>query len=42
MFIGIGGVDGNGDANNPTIGGQYFSDKLDHVDELYTSSAFSR
>jgi hypothetical protein len=33
IFIGEGGVDGNGDANNVTvIGGQYFTDKLDHVD----------
>jgi len=32
LFIGEGGVDGNGDANNVTvIGGQYFSDLLDHV-----------
>ena len=32
LFIGEGGVDGNGDANNVTvIGGQYFSDMLDHV-----------
>ena len=30
LFIGEGGVDGNGDANNITvIGGQYFADKLD-------------
>ena len=32
LFIGEGGVDGNGDANNITvIGGQYFADMLDHV-----------
>ena len=32
LFIGEGGVDGNGDANNVTvIGGQCFSDLLDHV-----------
>ena len=30
--MGEGGVDGNGDANNVTvIGGQYFTDLLDHV-----------
>ena len=40
MFIGIGGVDGNGDANEiATIGGQYFSDKLDHVDGTLTPSS---
>ena len=40
MFIGIGGVDGNGDANEiATIGGQYFSDKLDHVDGTLTASS---
>ena len=32
LFIGEGGVDGQGDANNITvIGGQYFADMLDHV-----------
>ena len=32
LFIGEGGVDGNGDANNVSvIGGQYFTDMLDHV-----------
>src|SRR5210317_1989622 len=40
MFIGIGGVDGNGDANEiAVIGGQYFSDKLDHVDGTLTGSS---
>ena len=40
MFIGIGGVDGNGDANEiAVIGGQYFSDKLDHVDGTLTASS---
>ena len=32
LFVGEGGVDGQGDANNITvIGGQYFADMLDHV-----------
>ena len=40
LFIGEGGVDGNGDANNITvIGGQYFADKLDHVDGTLTASS---
>src|SRR5210317_5278 len=40
MFIGIGGVDGNGEANEiAVIGGQYFSDKLDHVDGTLTGSS---
>jgi len=40
LFIGEGGVDGNGDANNITvIGGQYFTDKLDHVDGTLTASS---
>jgi len=40
LFIGEGGVDGNGDANNITvIGGQYFIDKLDHVDGTLTASS---
>src|SRR6056300_116763 len=40
MFIGIGGVDGNGDANEiAVIGGQYFSDKLDHVAGTLTGSS---
>ena len=38
LFIGEGGVDGNGDANNITvIGGQYFADLLDHVPGVLTS-----
>ena len=40
IFIGEGGVDGNGDANNVTvIGGQYFADKLDHADGTLTGSS---
>ena len=40
LFIGEGGVDGNGDSNNITvIGGQYFADKLDHVDGTLTASS---
>jgi len=40
IFIGEGGVDGNGDANNVTvIGGQYFTDKLDHVDGTLTANS---
>ena len=40
LFVGEGGVDGNGDANNVTvIGGQYFADKLDHVDGTLTGSS---
>ncbi len=40
LFVGEGGVDGNGDANNITvIGGQYFSDKLDHVDGTLTGNS---
>ena len=39
LFIGEGGVDGNGDANNITvIGGQYFADMLDHVAGTLTAS----
>ena len=39
IFIGEGGVDGNGDANNVTaIGGQYFTDMLDHVAGTLTGS----
>jgi len=39
LFIGEGGVDGNGDANNVTpIGGQYFTDMLDHVAGVNTAS----
>ena len=40
IFIGEGGVDGNGDANNVTvIGGQYFTDQLDHVAGTLTASS---
>jgi hypothetical protein len=40
LFIGEGGVDGNGDANNITvIGGQYFVDMLDHVAGTLTGSS---
>jgi len=40
IFIGEGGVDGNGDANNVTvIGGQYFTDKLDHAIGTLTASS---
>jgi hypothetical protein len=40
IYIGEGGVDGNGDANNITvIGGQYFTDMLDHVAGTLTGSS---
>src|SRR6056300_2112533 len=40
LFIGEGGVGGDGFANNVTvIGGQYFVDKLDHVDGTLTASS---
>jgi len=40
LFIGEGGVDGNGDANNITvIGGQYFTDQLDHAQGTLTASS---
>ena len=40
LFIGEGGVDGNGDANNVTvIGGQFFSDMLDHVSGVATANS---
>ena len=40
LFVGEGGVDGNGDANNVTvIGGQYFTDMLDHVAGTLTGSS---
>ena len=40
LFIGEGGVDGNGDANNITvIGGQYFADMLDHVAGVLTANS---
>ena len=40
IYIGEGGVDGNGDANNITvIGGQYFADMLDHVAGTLTANS---
>ena len=40
IFIGEGGVDGNGDANNVTvIGGQYFMDLLDHATGTATANS---
>lgn len=40
IFIGEGGTGGDGNANNVTvIGGQYFTDKLDHVDGTLTASS---
>jgi len=40
LFVGEGGVDGNGDANNVTvIGGQYFTDQLDHAQGTLTASS---
>ena len=40
LFIGEGGVDGTGDANNITvIGGQYFADLLDHVPGVATANS---
>ena len=40
LFIGEGGVDGNGDANNVTvIGGQFLSDMLDHVAGVATANS---
>jgi hypothetical protein len=40
LFVGEGGVDGNGDANNVTvIGGQYFTDQLDHTNGTLTASS---
>ena len=40
IFIGEGGVDGNGDANNiSVIGGQYFTDMLDHVAGTLTGNS---
>ena len=40
LFIGEGGVGGDGFANNVTvIGGQYFVDKLDHVDGTLTANS---
>ena len=40
IFIGEGGVDGNGDANNVSvIGGEYFTNMLDHVSGTLTGSS---
>jgi len=40
LFIGEGGVNGDGNANNVTvIGGQYFSDLLDHVPGVATANS---
>jgi len=40
LFIGEGGVDGDGNANNITvIGGQYFTDQLDHAQGTLTASS---
>src|SRR6056300_289355 len=40
LYIGIGGVDGNGDANEiAVIGGQYFKDLVDHVPGTLTASS---
>src|SRR5210317_2069896 len=39
LYIGIGGVDGNGDANEiAVIGGQYFKELVDHVPGTLTAS----
>ena len=40
IFIGEGGVDSNGDANNVSvIGGEYFTNMLDHVNGTLTGSS---
>ena len=40
LFVGEGGVDGNGNANNiSVIGGQYFTDMLDHVKGTLTANS---
>ena len=40
LFVGEGGADGNGDANNiAVVGGQYFTDQLDHVAGTLTASS---
>ena len=39
LYLGIGGVDGNGDANEiAVIGGQYFKELVDHVPGTLTAS----
>src|SRR5210317_1606301 len=40
LFVGEGGVDGEGNANNiSVIGGQYFTDQLDHAQGTLTASS---
>jgi len=40
LFVGEGGVDGNGNANNiSVIGGQYFTDMLDHAAGTLTANS---
>src|SRR5210317_1474403 len=40
LFVGEGGVDGDGNANNiSVIGGQYFTDQLDHAQGTLTASS---
>lgn len=40
LYIGTGGADGSGNANNiDVVGGKYFTDKLDHVDGVLTASS---
>lgn len=40
LYIGTGGVDGSGNANNiDVVGGKYFTDKLDHVPGTLTASS---
>ena len=40
LFVGEGGVDGNGNANNiSVIGGQYFTDMLDHAQGTLTANS---
>jgi hypothetical protein len=40
LYIGTGGVDGSGNANNiDVVGGKYFTDKLDHTPGTLTASS---
>lgn len=40
LYIGAGGVDGGGNANDiAVVGGKYFTDKLDHVEGTLTASS---
>jgi len=40
LYIGTGGVDGSGNANNiDVVGGKYFTDRLDHVEGTLTASS---